>query len=225
MRYLLSLLLLAPALLVAETPAPKGPERWNSKIAEMEAARIANPPIQGSIVFVGSSSIVKWDLDKSWPGKHMVNSGFGGSKLPDSVHFFDRIVTPVHPRAVVVYAGDNDIAGGGKAEDVVTAFRNIVAARDRALASTPLFFVSIKPSIKRWTLWPEMKKANEAIAALCKADQKLYYIDIATPTLPADGSAPAADLFAKDGLHLSDKGYEVWKEIVEKALREADVDF
>lgn len=220
----LATLLFAP-LLLAETPKkPSGPERWESKIASMEAARAENPPAANPIVFVGSSSIVKWDLGVSWPGKNMVNSGFGGSILPDSVFFFDRIVAAVKPKAVVVYAGDNDAARGDGADKILKAFHDLVAARDRALPGIPLFFVAIKPSVKRWNLWPVMKEANEAIAAECDVAKKLYYIDIATPMLPADRSAPSADWFASDGLHLSDLGYERWTPIVEKALRAAGIE-
>jgi lysophospholipase L1-like esterase len=71
------------------------------------------------VVFVGSSSIRLWkSLAADFPGLPVVNRGFGGSQLADSVNFAERVIVPCHPRQVVVYAGGNDI-NAGKLPDVV----------------------------------------------------------------------------------------------------------
>ena len=64
-------------------------------------------------MFVGSSSIRMWkNLAKDFPDRAVINRGFGGSQIIDSVHFAERIVLPYAPRQVVMYAGGNDINGG-----------------------------------------------------------------------------------------------------------------
>ena len=70
------------------------------------AWREASPPKPGAVFFAGSSSIVKWDLKKSFPDKGYVNVGFGGSQIPDSTHFAPRILAPYAPGTVVFYAGE-----------------------------------------------------------------------------------------------------------------------
>lgn len=197
------------------------PTRWEKAIAAFEAEQAAHPAAPDSILFVGSSSIRLWDLKASWPGEALVNHGFGGSLLADTVHFFDRIVAPIRPRAIVVYAGDNDIAKGRDAAAVASSFQALVEKRDRALPGVPLIYIPIKPSIKRWELWPEMKKANDRIAALCVAGDALYLADTAAVMLKGTEGAPAPEWFAADGLHLSPKGYQSWTETVSAALKKA----
>ena len=70
------------------------------------------PPQKGGIVFVGSSTIRRWDTAAYFPDLKIINRGFGGSELADAVRYVDRIVIPYEPRLVVVYSGDNDISGG-----------------------------------------------------------------------------------------------------------------
>jgi len=85
---------------------------------------------------------------------------------------------------------------------------------------TPVIFVPIKPSISRWSMWPEMLKANQQIAEISDQHDHLYYADIITPMLEFNG-LPKAFLFKKDGLHLNDVGYTVWTAAIEPVLRQA----
>lgn len=220
-RLLSVALVLFASLAQAETPA--GFARWEKDIAALEAKQKEQPAAPGSLLFVGSSSIRMWDLGASWPEENTVNQGFGGSMLSDTVHFFDRLVVPPRPRAVIVYAGDNDIAKGHSAEEVVADFKALVSRCEEKLSGVPLVYVAIKPSVRRWELWPEMERANEAIAAICGSKGHLHYADIATPMLAEAEGAPGAEWFLKDGLHLSPMGYARWTEIVGAALREAGV--
>src|SRR5437764_12815138 len=84
--------------------------KWEKAIAAFEAKDTSNPPPQNGIVFVGSSTVRRWELSKNFDAKDYINRGFGGSQLADSVHFLDRLVLKHKPRAIVLYAGDNDLA-------------------------------------------------------------------------------------------------------------------
>lgn len=218
-RLLPAALVLLASLAFAETPS--GPGRWEKDIAALEAKRKEQPAAPGSLLFIGSSSIRMWDLGASWPEEKVVNHGFGGSMLPDTVHFFERLVVPFQPRAVIVYAGDNDIAKGRTAEQVATDFQTLVSLCEEKLPGVPLVYIAIKPSIKRWDLWPEMARANEAIAAICEARESLHYADIAAPMLAGAEGAPGKEWFLEDGLHLSPMGYARWTEVVGEVLRKA----
>lgn len=191
--------------------------RWEGDIARFEKLTAESPVKPGGIVFVGSSSIRLWKLDQSFPGKGYVNRGFGGSTIADSTHFAERFILPLQPKKIVLYAGDNDIAGGKNSKQVVDDFHAFVAKIRNGLPGVTIIFVAIKPSLKRWELYPEMAKANQAIAELCEKDAHLIYADIATPMI-GDQEKPAEDLFAKDLLHLSDKGYTIWNEVVGRAI-------
>src|SRR5690348_16061542 len=83
--------------------------RWEKEVAGIEKRLAADPPKKGGVAFAGSSSVRLWDLKKSFPDLDAANLGFGGSQIPDSTHFAPRILLPLEPRAVVFYAGDNDL--------------------------------------------------------------------------------------------------------------------
>jgi lysophospholipase L1-like esterase len=159
-----------------------------------------------------------WNLAKSFPGLDVINRGFGGSHLADAVHFAPRIILNHQPRLVVVYAGDNDIAAGKTPETVAADFQALVKVVHQELPRTKIAYISIKPSILRWNLRDKMSQANALIEAQCKKNELLLYLDVVKPMLSDDGK-PRPELFARDGLHLNDKGYELWASIVKAHLK------
>jgi len=55
-------------------------------------------PAKHSILFVGSSSFTKWtDVQDYFPGYPIINRGFGGSSLPDVIHYAGDIIFPYQP--------------------------------------------------------------------------------------------------------------------------------
>ncbi len=192
--------------------------RWEKNIAAFEAKdKEQMPPAQG-IVFVGSSSIVRWPLANSFPNQPVIQRGFGGSQLSDSVHFADRIVIPYRPATVILYAGDNDLGAGKTPQRVLSDYQKFVAKVHKALPETRILYIAVKPSIKRWSLVDKAKETNALIEQAAAKDPRLGYIDIFTPMLGEDGQ-PREELFVKDGLHLSEAGYALWNKIVDQAIR------
>ncbi|NOY00584.1 MAG: hypothetical protein GXP30_12735, partial [Verrucomicrobia bacterium] len=185
--------------------------KWEKSIAAFETADQKSPPPERPVLFVGSSSIRMWNLNQFFPKLKTLNRGFGGSTLADSIHFFDRIIKPYHPKVIVLYAGDNDMAKGLSPKEVLKDFKTLSGKVKTSLPDTPLIYIAIKPSISRKKLWPEMKQANDLIAAYCAQTENLYFADIARPMLEQNLSP---DLFKTDGLHLTDKGYELWKRVL-----------
>ena len=215
-----AVLLILPALpCPAQENSAKSPfARWEKTIAAFEAADAKNPPAKGGVLFVGSSSIRMWKLDKWFPDSAALNRGFGGSQVADSLHFADRIILPYEPSKVVVYAGDNDIAAGKSPETVASDFRQLVAKIHTGLPETDVLYIAIKPSTARWKLFPKMAEANRLIQQQAAANEHLTYIDIVAPMLGDDGQ-PRPELFLKDGLHMTDAGYEIWTSLVRAALK------
>ncbi len=210
------LLLTAGALSAEEQPAT----RWEKTIAAFEARDRKNSVPAGAVLFVGSSSIVRWETAVAFPDLAVINRGFGGSYLSDTNHYYDRIVAPYRPRVIVLYAGDNDVAAGMSPERIAREFRTFAERTARELPQTKIIFVAIKPSLARWEMWPTMAAANKLVAEQCRSNPLLFYADIATPALGADGQ-PRADLLHEDKLHLSPKGYEMWNRVVGGVLAES----
>ncbi|SRR6266851_5933601 len=196
------------------------PGFWEFQISEYEKADRLNPPPPGVIVFTGSSSIRIWDtLASDMKPLEVINRGFGGSQIAEVNHYASRIVLPYRPRAVVLYAGDNDLSAPWlKTPEQVTAdFKQFVEIVHAKLPDTWIYFVSIKPSILRWSSWPKFKKANALIAEYIRSQPRVQFIDVDAAMLDAQGK-PRAELFRWDGLHMNAAGYEIWTSIIKPVL-------
>lgn len=220
MRRLTALLFLGSTLtLFAQTVKEVDrPARWEKDVAAIEKRQAEKPPQKGGIVFAGSSTIRLWDLGKSFPDWKAINSGFGGSGIRDATHFADRLVFKHEPRAIVLYAGDNDIKSGRTADQVLADFREFAMATHRALPKTRVYFIAIKPSPARWDLFDVQTRANALVKEYCAKDERLGFIDIVAPMLGKDGR-PREELYVKDRLHLSPAGYEILTAAVKTAVK------
>ena len=188
--------------------------KWEAAVQSFEAQDRIRPVALGGVLFIGSSSIRRWEsLAADFPDATVVNRGFGGSHIIDSVFFADRIVLPYEPETIFLYAGDNDVADGKDADTVFRDFRLFAKTVHRALPDTKIVFISIKPSIKRWHLAPTMKQANNLVQTFAQKDERLAFADIWTPMLNESGR-PKKSLFVDDNLHLNREGYQVWKEVI-----------
>lgn len=212
---LLTVSILVPVY--CQSPASPGPEKWEGDIKKFEEQDKANPPQKQGVLFVGSSSIRLWNLEKFFPGKGYINRGFGGSQLDDSVFYANRIVIPYQPKTIFLYAGDNDINSGKNASRVFADFQQFVATVHNRLPNTRIIYISIKTSKQRWEKREEQWKANALIQSYCHQFPFLGFIDADTPLLGAD-KKPNADFFQNDGLHINDKGYAIWEKLVSAEL-------
>ncbi len=186
------------------------PDKWAAAIDEYTRADRSNPPPKGGIVFVGSSSIRLWTtLAQDFPDLPLINRGFGGSELADSLFYADRIVTAYQPKTVVVYAGENDINAGKSPETVHADFNAFRAKVHAALPQARIIFIAMKPSPSRWKLKENFVRGNALIATECQKDPRLTFCDIWPDMLDAQG-APRPELFVKDMLHMKPEGYAIW---------------
>jgi lysophospholipase L1-like esterase len=222
-RYLVLLLALLVAwsstrVAWAQAAATLEPARFEQEIRAFEEADRVAPPATNGIVFTGSSSIRLWvSLREDFQGLPVMNRGFGGSTLPEVTAFAPRIVIPYAPRLVVVYCGGNDINGGRTAEQVAADFKAFVARIHQALPETRIAYISIAPNPARWSQVDTVKAANRAIEAYTKTDRRLTFIDVFPKMLGPDGR-PKPEIFVEDGLHMNEKGYALWREIVRPYL-------
>ncbi len=185
---------------------------YEAEVAQL-VNRLAAVPIAAPAVFYGSSSITLWDsLAADLACERAVNAGFGGSTLAACSHFFERIVPPLRPSALVVYAGDNDLGDGQSPDDVVASFYGIAEQVDRRCGAIPFGFISIKPSPARAAILRDIQTVNARIRELIERRPDGYYVDVFTPMLR--GGAPRPELFSDDGLHLNRAGYDLWTRIL-----------
>jgi lysophospholipase L1-like esterase len=190
---------------------------YESEIQAFEKWDRQNSPPRHAVLFVGSSSIVRWTTAVSFPNLSVINRGFGGSKIADVNYYVDRIVVKYAPDVIVFYAGDNDIGGGGTPAQVLRDYQTFVDKVVAASPDTQILFMSIKPSLARWAQWPTIQQANELVRAYTVTRRNLHFLDVSPPMLGADGR-PRPELFVSDGLHMTPAGYAVWADLVGRAL-------
>jgi len=212
-------LALFPARLSAQTAsAPPPQDEFGAEIASFVAADRVAPPAACQVLFVGSSSIVKWKetLIADMAPLPVINRGFGGSHIEHVNRWFDQIVAPYHPRAIVFYAGENDIDAGKSVERVVSDFDEFMKRKSLALADTPVYFIPLKPSKLRFAEFAKQSLVNQAIRHRAEERTDLHYIDVVPAML--DESGKPKDLYVADGLHMNAAGYEIWTRAVRAAL-------
>lgn len=200
-------------------PTYPDPSRFESAIAAFEEDNKTSPPPAGAVLCYGSSSIRFWEkhLAEDLQPLTVIPRGFGGSNMHDALHFAERAVLPCKPRAILLYEGDNDIGAGILPEQIVDTFRHFVAKVHSHLPETRIYVIAVKPSILRWRFWPAIQQTNHLLALECQQNDKLTFIDIATPMLTADG-LPRPELFCIDQLHLNRPGYELWRDTIRPIL-------
>ena len=181
--------------------------RWDQK----------NTYVENGILFLGSSSIRKWPTSNYFDYLPIINRGFGGSHISDVNYYFKNIASIYKPRTIVLYAGDNDIAGKKTPEQVLEDYIDFIILVREHLPQTKIIYLPIKPSPSRWSMWNDMRQANRLIKMYTDSDNMQYYADTATPMLDSQGK-PLGDLFVDDSLHLSKKGYDLWSEILKPIL-------
>ena len=180
---------------------------------------IAMPP-KNAILLVGSSSFKLWDNWQDYfPGRKMINRGFGGSSLPDVIRYADDVIFKYRPKQIIIYCGENDFAASDTVSvpTVVERFKTLFGMIRAKYKRVPVAFVSMKPSPSRQKFLTKYVAANAAIKDFLAAQKRTAYIDVYTPMLQPDGNV-MTDIFKADNLHMNAKGYAIWKQVMEPYL-------
>ena len=193
---------------------------FSSEIRAFEKADSVTPPPKNPIVFTGSSSIRFWEnLSTYFPNKPLLQRGFGGSDLSQVLHYADRIIIPYHPKQVVLYAGENDIATGKQTgrqtfDRFVALFRYV----RQKLPRVSFVFISIKPSPSRRSYFAEIDTANRLIERFLSRQRNARFVDIRPVMLQQNGQ-PVPALFKPDSLHMREEGYQRWAGVLRPYLK------
>ncbi len=200
--------------------APSEPGIWENDILKFEQLDSTETYAPDALLFVGSSSIRMWNsIAADMAPYNVIQRGFGGSKLSDLVVYTRRIVSPHSCSAVILFVA-NDIVGNKDdkhPEEVAALFKQVVDTIRQSHPQTPVFWIETTATPSRWHVWEQASKANELIRQSCNRSSNTYFIKTRDLFLNKEG-LPDSSLFVKDMLHLNEKGYEVWREIIKKEV-------
>ena len=186
---------------------------------------------EARVVFMGDSITDSWQNPKFggvFPGKPYVDRGISGQTTPQMLIRFHPDVIALQPKAVVILAGTNDLAGNTGSMTLESIEDNLVAMADLAKAnSIRVVFASIlpvsdyeqrdgKPIIRTTQRPPEKIKALNEWMKTYAANNKLTYLDYYSAMV--DDKGFLKDELSEDGLHPNAKGYEIMAPLAEAAI-------
>ncbi|OQB33058.1 MAG: hypothetical protein BWY07_01339 [Candidatus Hydrogenedentes bacterium ADurb.Bin170] len=194
-----------------------GENRWQKNMDQFAEDNLNRTPMRGGMLMTGSSTARMWDVERCFPGRQVLNRGFGGSCYRDLFRFADEVIAGHRPDTVVIYDGDNDIAGGLTPVQTAADCRASVERIRALLPDSRIIVLATKPSRSRWNLHEAMFASNAAIAQQLSALPNVQFLDLIPLIMDGEGM-PDPVCFKEDALHLNDEGYRRWSAALEKYL-------
>ena len=171
---------------------------------------------QNAIVFVGDSITEGWktlERDLADLSVKVVNRGIGGDTTPNLLYRLKEDVLDLHPRALVVLIGTNDLGEHTTPADIA---ENLGVLLDRVRAiypKIPIAWCLVMPRGGNDTYPERIRELNARIYGLAATDHRVIVCDTFAPLAQADGSSKPED-FVPDRLHLNAAGYSVWEKTI-----------
>ena len=184
--------------------------------------------VEENIVFLGDSITELYDVDKYYSDYHVVNSGIGGHTTEDILKDMKNRVYQYNPSKVFLLIGTNDLQREKSVEEIVDNIKEILSEIRKNRSKAIIYLESIYPVNntdidkvdhdmvgKRNN--DNIKEINKQLEEYCK-EEKITYINLYKELQDNDGNLK--EEYTKDGLHLSDEGYEKITEVLKKYIDE-----
>ncbi|MGC4021572.1 MAG: GDSL-type esterase/lipase family protein [Cyclobacteriaceae bacterium] len=170
------------------------------------------------ILFVGSSSIRKWDgLQVAFGKYNVLNRGIGGAVIKDIIYYLNDLVFIYQPRQIVLYVGENDLPVEQMTVDSILFQTKKLYQLIRAkLPNTPIIYISFKPSPSRDKFQLKAIESTRLLKSFFATTQNVVFVDVYSKMLKNGKSRP--ELFVEDQLHLNEVGYKIWEKEVRPHL-------
>jgi lysophospholipase L1-like esterase len=197
---------------------------WLAKFRDADAS--LPPPAAGEdrVVFMGDSITEGWHLDASFPGRPYANRGISGQTSPQMLVRFRQDVIDLKPKAVVILAGTNDIAGNTGPMTLEASENNIASMADLATSNgIKVVLCSVLPSFDFW--WHKGLEPAEKIVALNRwikayaAEKGYVYVDFHSAMKDEHDGLPKT--LSPDGVHPNKDGFAVMTPLVEAGIEKA----
>ena len=184
------------------------------------------PQTAGRVVFFGDSITDAWVSNGGtfFPGKPYVNRGISGQTTPQMLVRFRQDVIDLHPDAVVILAGTNDIAGNTGPSSLVMIEDNLRSMTELAKANgirvvlSSVLPVADYPWHRGLDPAQKIRDLNAWIKSYC-TKAKAAYLDYWSAMADANGGMkPGISL---DGVHPNAAGYAIMEPLAEQAIAAA----
>ena len=190
---------------------------FSEEIHQFDLWNAKNSFPQQAILFVGSSSIRLWQTAKYFSKYSVINRGFGGARCSDVYNHYDVVIKPYQAKIIIIYCGDNDINAGESVDHVFAETKKLLERIGDDFPNSKVAFIGIKGSESRRDKWERMNQLNQKMKSYLSQKKGMNYLDLGKSLMDSNGR-PRAKYFREDRLHLSEEGYQVWSDTLEKYL-------
>jgi lysophospholipase L1-like esterase len=195
-----------------------------SRYASANASLAAPLAHEKRVIFYGDSITDAWPLAKYFPGKPYINRGISGQTTPQMLVRFRQDVINLHPNAVVILAGTNDLAQNTGEESLEQIIGYITSICELASANRiKVVVASVLPVLDypwRPGLQPasQVKALNEKLSDYASKN-KLVFLDYYSAMV--DSNLAMKPELSKDGVHPNAAGYAIMAPLAEMAIGKA----
>lgn len=179
-----------------------------------------------NIVFLGDSITWMYDLDKYYHGKKVVNSGGDGNTTSDILNDMNERIYRYNPSKIFILIGTNDIIYDKTKDEIVDNIEKIIEGIQKNRPTCKIYLESIYPindtKDKKISMEMVKNRTNKLINEINKEIEKtcnqlnVTYIDVHNELINKEGRLKIE--YTKEGLHLSEKGYDKVTNIIKKYL-------
>jgi lysophospholipase L1-like esterase len=188
--------------------------QFKDEVASFDQIQVTAEPV---VIFTGSSSVRLYkNVAKLSDKVRILNTGFGGSTAFGLLTYLNQTVLRFKPKQVFIYEGDNDVAAGRTNATIIAHLNSIFQRIWADLPETQIVFIAAKPSPLRWDKHQQYEALNSAIERWARREKRLKFADVYSPMI--DGLMVREDLFVEDRLHMNDKGYALWDEVIKPMI-------
>ena len=208
-----------------QSSPPESILKWENDIALFDSLNLVEMSDAGTLLVTGSSSVRIWDsIHKDLAPYQVMQRGYGGARMTDFSYYADRIIKPHQFKAIVIFVA-NDIAGVESdltPREVFRLYKDLVKQVRKRNPGTPLCWIEVTPTPKRWQVSQQISDASSLIEAYCGKHEDLHFIRTFDQYTTPEG-LPDSTFFRRDMLHLNRTGYLQWAGIIKTSLEEAGI--
>ena len=171
---------------------------------------------RSSIAFVGDSITNHGNWESWFPDRETHNLGVSGNTTDELIERIDEVVE-LHPDAVALLIGTNDLGQRKSVEHLVRNIEYLLVTLRRGLPGTRMLVQSIMPRGAEFA--DRVHDANRHLRQFAPS-VNAQYLDL-WPALSL-GTDEISPEFSDDKLHLTAAGYEAWLSELRPALERLD---
>ena len=204
---------------------------FDNEILNLEQLDLTKIADKSNLLFIGSSSIRLWNnIENDMHPYKPIKRGYGGAHYYDLIHFTERLITNHSPKAILIFVA-NDITGSNdifktnndlSPKEVKKLFKYCYKSIRKIHKQVPVFVIETTPTPSRWDVWDKISEANDLINSYCESKLNLHFITTRDKFIN-DNGLPIKSFFISDELHLNNKGYNIWSEIIKEKLIEIEI--